>query len=282
LARGARLLALLALLLAAAPARAAAAPPTAAEIVARAKALGVGGEAQKLRSRFLPAVRLFPGGPHVPGATRLGGRPDLARGVSWPTCHGHPLAFLEQVRLSDVGGGSGTLAVFGDLREDDDGVTPIELFSGRVGRCVAVRVSRGALAARATPPKTRTLRDTPVRQRPTLTIPDWEMAEDLLGGANRPDPFFDRWEELFYEAAWGTLGHRLPFRPAHQLLGWSSPVQADVTSYTCKHMRLLTQLDWDERLGFAVGDGGALYIAIRPSDLRARRYDRLCGEFQEG
>jgi hypothetical protein len=69
LARGARLLALLALLLAAAPARAAAAPPSADEIVARAQALGVGDQAQKLRSHFLPGVRLLHGGRDTRGST---------------------------------------------------------------------------------------------------------------------------------------------------------------------------------------------------------------------
>jgi hypothetical protein len=193
-----------------------------------------------------------------------------------------------QARLTHLGvRRRGTLALFADLREDDDGVTHIEYFDGRMKRnsCVAVRVSRGKLARRATPPGVRTLRSVPIRLRPTLTVPGWELAESMLGG-RRPDPFFDRWFELFDEAAWGVLGKKPPPRPIHQLLGWSAPVQADPTTYcggVVKSPRvLLIQLDYDDGIRFAIGDGGALFVTIPPGDLRKGRFDRLCGQFQEG
>ncbi len=46
--------------------------------------------------------------------------------------------------------------------------------------------------------------------------------------------------------------------------------------------RLLLQMAFDERLNFAIGDGGSLYLTGRPADLRAGRFDRLCSEFQQG
>jgi hypothetical protein len=287
--------ALLALaLLGALPAPAQAAAPTATQVLARARALGVGHEAQTLRGRFLPGARLLGGGSGALGSTRIGGRPDLAPGQGWPSCHGHRLAFLMQLSLAELqraapgqAGGTGVLSVFGDLREAPDGVTPIEEVSGRVrpGGCVAVLHGRGALVRRATPRRVKTLRNTPLRLRPTLTIPGWELAEQLLGGGQRADPFFDRWERLASEAAWGVLGHAPPYRPIHQLLGWSSPEQADPTRYCGSHRaadRLLLQLGYDEGVRFAVGDIGALYVTIAPGDLRRGRYDRLCAEFQEG
>jgi uncharacterized protein YwqG len=216
-------------------------------------------------------------------------RATISSAVRWPACgRSRRLSFLMQVRLTDLGiHRRGTLALFADLHEDDYGVTRIEYFYGPMKRnsCVAVRVSRGALARRATPPGVKTLRSVPVRLRPTLTVPEWELAEDMLGG-RRPDPFFDRWVELMDETAWGVLGAKPPFRPIHQLLGWASPVQADPTlscdAVTKSRRVLLAQLDWDEGIGFAFGDGGALFVTIPPGDLRKGRFNRLCGQFQEG
>jgi hypothetical protein len=194
-----------------------------------------------------------------------------------------------QVRLTDMGvHRRGTLALFADLNENDEGVTQIELFYGHIKRnsCVAVRYSRGPLTQRSTPHGVKTLRKVAVRLRPTLTVPEWELAVSLLGGADRPDPFFDRWERLMSETAWGVLGKTPPFRPIHQLLGWSSPVQADPTTYCDGKDKapriLLMQLDYDGGIRFAIGDGGALYVTIRPGDLREARFNRLCAEFQEG
>ncbi len=39
--------------------------------------------------------------------------------------------------------------------------------------------------------------------------------------------------------------------------------------------RLLLQMAFGERLNFAIGDGGSLYLTGRPADLRAGRFDRL-------
>ena len=158
--------------------------PSADEVVARAHALGIGAEAERLRSRFLPGARLVPGGEARLGGTRLGGRPDLPRGMRWPSCRGHRLAFLMQVDLAELAlaapgrvGGGGRLLVFGDLRMRWDGITQIELADGPVrrGGCVQVRhvtAPPAELARRRTPKRTRSLRSTPVTLRPTLTVPE--------------------------------------------------------------------------------------------------------------
>jgi hypothetical protein len=121
-----------------------------------------------------------------------------------------------------------------------------------------------------------------VTLQPTLTVPEWEIAETLLGRrfAKRE---FEAWFRLSDEAASGALGARPPFVPRHQLLGWAAPVQAD-PGYSCGKDRriparqLLLQLDFDDRLRFNYGDGGALYVTILPSDLRAGRFTRLCAD----
>jgi hypothetical protein len=289
LARGARLLAALLLALAAAAPAARAGAPTADEIVARAQALGVGDQAQRLREHFLPGARLVAGGKAAAGATKLGGRPELPPGTRWPSCHGRKLSFLMQVRVTDVpgAGGSGMLSVFADLHRDEDGLVPLELFAGRLkpGGCVAVLHSDGAPRRRAIPRGVKMLRDTPVEVRPTLTVPGWEIA-DYYGVHDIP---IDPWGELINESTEGVLidESKLPSTPFHLLGGWSWSIQWDVeTACGDKHTkgperRLLLQLDWDERLRFAYGDGGIFYLTITPQDLRAGRYDRLCAEFQD-
>jgi hypothetical protein len=276
--------------------------PTLAETLARAKALHVGAEAKAVRRSFLRGARLIAGGDGATlGRTRLGGRPDLQGGAKWPTCGGRPLSFLAQIDLSELNAavpgatrGHGLLSVFADLREDADGVPPIEEFYGRLRAkaCgVAIRRSTGSRAGlrrlAATPRAVHTLRATPVRLRPTLTVPNWSVIDAVLGH-RLSQTQSDRWATFADEASYGILGRRPPIAPVHQLLGWSTPIQDDPT-YGCggettkvPSRRLLLQLDFDPALRFAIGDGGGLYLTITPRDLHAGRFDRLCAEFQEG
>ena len=61
--------------------------------------------------------------------------------MDWPRCRGHKLSFLAQLRLSDVAAAApgtiastGTLAVFAELNENEEGYSPIEEAYGPVGR----------------------------------------------------------------------------------------------------------------------------------------------------
>jgi hypothetical protein len=144
--------------------------------VERAKAVG---------PHFLPGARMVAGGSTRLGGTRLGGRPDMPRGMRWPSCRGH-------------------LLVFGDLRETPDGLIQIELTYGRLHRrgCVQLRHVTGEnLVRRHTPRRTRKLRSPPVGLRPTLTIPSLDGAEWLL---RRPLRRWEAWLELPYRKRRGT------------------------------------------------------------------------------
>jgi uncharacterized protein YwqG len=219
--------------------------------------------------------------------------------MAWPRCKGRPLSFLAQLRLRDVAavapgavpGGGGVLTVFADLGEDPDGITHVEEAYGHVGAatCVVVRAVHGGLTRRATPSRVATLRSRPVRLQPTLTVADYGTAQTRYH-FGKSMKLLDSWFKLEDEAAAGTLGRKPRYAPIHQVLGWPSPVQ-EAPLYGCDDAarreaqpsyRLLLQLDFDEPLRFAVGDGGALYLSGRPADLRAGRFGRLCAEFQEG
>ncbi len=273
-------------------------PPTRAEIAARAKALGFDQHAQDIARDAAPGARLLPGGDPGVGKTRLGGNPDLPPANKWPRCKGRLLSFLAQMNLPDVAAiapgalpSTGVLAVFADLHEGSDGVAPIEEVADHVGTdsCVIVRIFHGTLARRATPHGVIRLSNRPARLQPDLVVAD-PLAAPVLYGFTKDRKADDKWWELFTESVVGRLRHLDPdtdYTPFHQLLGWPSPVQ-DTPLYGCgkyskrPSYRLLLQLDYDDSLNFAIGDGGALYISGKPADLRAGRVNRFCAEFQEG
>jgi uncharacterized protein YwqG len=264
------------------------------DLAARATVLGLP-HADRIAADALPGARLVPGGVDTVGASRLGGDPDLSPGMKWPTCRGKKTSFLAQIPLADfaqIEPGTvptdGTLAVFAGLIPDDAGVTQMEQSQGRVGRatCVLVRTLRGTLVRRTTPKRVPKLRSRPVRFVPTLTVPASEIAKDRYGLTDKQ--VYDKYWRLEYEAAAGTLGRQPDELPIHQLLGWPSPVQYPPLFGCGKTFpkdpthRLLLQMAFDERLNFAIGDGGSLYLTGRPADLREGRFDRLCSEFQQG
>jgi hypothetical protein len=209
--------------------------------------------------------------------------------MQWPRCGGHKLSFLGQLRLADLPQGvvpaDGVVTVFADIKEDEDGVPPVEVAYGRVGKqtCVIVRALHGALTRRAVPKGVPTLHSRPMTLRPTLTVPDVYVAEKRYGLTDDQD---ETWWKLEDEAMVGRLGHKPEYTPNHQVLGWPWPIQ-DTPLYGCggraKRLthRLFLQLDYDEALGFAIGDGAVLYLTGTAADLRAGRFNRLCAEMQE-
>jgi len=290
-------LTILAVLCGAAPAVHAAAPTT-ARTVAAARTLGVGPEAQRLRGRFLPAARLVRTGGAAPrrlGATHLGGSPDLPAGTRWPTCNGHPLSLLEQIDLAALNRavpgqtrGRGTLAIFVGLGTDARGNFDLLAIDGRAlrtGSCVAVvHTPPGRrLVARATPKGAKTLPRTAVRLRPTLTVPEYHVADKLLG--RKFDlAFANAWDRLTRRATTGDLSRPAPAAPLRQLLGWSLPRNLDPTLLPPCHgvrpVRLLAQFDSDAPFDLDDTAGGSLLLTLPAADLRAGRFDRICAEDQ--
>lgn len=276
--------------------RAAPPAPGADAIVARARQLGIGQDARRLRPRFLPGAHLV--ATTAPSGSRLGGTPNLPPTVRWPSCDGRRLAFLAQLDLAEVGtalpgvtpASTDRLLVFGGLHQDPDGVVALEDEYGpvRAGSCVRVLRVRSTDVRRARPARTTVLHERPVRMAPFTSIPEAGVAQALLRRKGY-GPRYDAWSTLQAEVDAGVLGTTPSdaYEPEHLLLGWSRPVQEDPAA-GCEDAsgtyprRLLLQLDYDESLGFAVGDLGALYLTITPADLRAGRFDRLCAEFQEG
>jgi len=260
--------------------------------------------ARKLGTLALPAVRLssrrVAQESDVPiGASRLGGRPDLKPGFSWPSWKDRPLSFVGQVNLADVARypfcsrlpPSGLLSFFYDQDQQTWGFDPKDRGSWLVHfepdpslleRCAP---PEGASSPSAFPAST--LEPSEVQ---TLPAVDSQLVSDL---GLRPEEL-DAYSQVLDQAA-----EQRPPGAAHQLLGHSSPVQGDMqlecqlvshglycgdqTGYTdpraqalkagAKNWRLLMQIDTDDDGGMMWGDCGRLYFWMTDDALQRRAFD---------
>lgn len=203
------------------------------------------------RTAWLPKTE---DGEGPPGASRVGGRPFLMVGESWPLCGqcGKPLFLVVQLRTSELPAevvkltGEGLIQSFYCLSEcevDAEGWAPGskahlnrrlplgavgDVYSG--GRSVK---ARAILAWQAAP-----------------DLPHWEDTEIELDDA----------QDALYEAAQRPL-------QGDKLMGWPYWVQGAERPRctTCgKEMRVLFQVDSDDNLDFMWGDAGVAHLSICP------------------
>jgi uncharacterized protein YwqG len=79
---------------------------TRSEIISKAQAVGLSRVLAKLDELIENSIRLYPA--HVDeaqiplGSSKIGGRPDLPRSLSWPSWESGPMSFIAQVRLPEV------------------------------------------------------------------------------------------------------------------------------------------------------------------------------------
>ena len=204
----------------------------------------------RLRS-CLPPRRLALGG------SRLGGRPDLPPGTSWPRIDGRPLAFLAQLRLDEISPVApdgvlpphGLLIVFVDL--EPDGMFPTSETAVHVQI-----VDTSSLKRRAWP---RGVAEE-LRFDPAVLIPEIALSlPDLPAGVPEDD-----------EAAWLALVETVkPPSPHHQMLGHPITIQGhDPPEDGSEDDVLLLQIDSDAIAGMAFGDGGSFQFWVPPDDFR--------------
>lgn len=222
--------------------------------------------------------------PATLGTSRLGGRPDLPVGAAWPACNGKPQSFLGQIRLRELPGAArelrrlgGTLLFFTHVAFE-----PGECEYGLwAGDCTTVLHARAGAALRRTALPGETLRLRPSKPRFTARpdVPDLALVHDFLMAPLRSVVVKD-WER------WFDFRNTLLGKPRleHLLLGYSNaPNGGDDCSERAERgrdtWRHLFTVGPDDDLGFNVADAGRLQILIAPADLRAGRFDRVCGVF---
>jgi uncharacterized protein YwqG len=256
-----------------------------------------------------PSVRLTRAGPGAagPGASRLGGAPDLPPGFEWPRWRDRELAFLGQLDLAAVAGClpeaglpvGGLLLVFYDAARKPSGLEP-----SHAGSCRVVVAAVGQPLEPA--PGERAAFDLcPLVLSRELTLPPAHSFQ--------LDPLDLDGTEL---AAWGLLRLRLAERQGveveeqspgrlalHRLLGHAEPVYGREMELDCQlaangldlsegegyadpkrdelepgaaEWRLLLQLSSDPELGWDWSDPfGRVYVWIRSDDLLAGEFDRV-------
>jgi uncharacterized protein YwqG len=244
-----------------------------------------------------PAVRIVPA--TTSGFSKIGGLPMLPAGFEWPTWKGKPQSFLCQIDLAAIPHEAGTemlprqgfLFFFYDAEQGTWGFDPKDRGSWRV---MYAETLKGASKAPAPAglPKEGLFAEVPVGFVEALTYPDWQDARVAALGLN--DAQSDAFLELCSLVFEGE--------PAHQLLGYPSPVQnndmdlecqlvthglylGDVSGYKSPERAaleegktdwlLLLQLDSDDDAKMMWGDVGMLYFWIRKQDLERRDFSNV-------
>ena len=268
-----------------------AAPASARDVGKIAKAHGYGAIADQLVAASRPTEFLRPATtgrmPSALGTSRLGGDPDLPEGTEWPRCKGKPQSFLAQVRVSDLPSGAGELRRLGGTLEFftwvefEEGETEYGMWAGD---CSAVVYARsGARLKRAVAPGGGTvmrLKPVTLRFAERPGVPDFALDSDHLMpplSDVKPAGGFDGWFS-FQEALYGKpfVETKLLGYPVAPNGGDKCSARAERPKDTWRH---LFTMGPDETFGFEVADAGRLQLLISPADLRAGRFDRVCGTF---
>ena len=260
---------------------------------------GLGRYADELSALVEPSIRLraepADESALAIGATRLGGRPDLPHGVSWPTFRDAPQSFIAQLDLDELSGlagaerlpKNGLLSFFYDAGQRVWGFDPED----RGGWHVLYTPAGDALHRTDFPGSL----DKDARYDTRVLIPTVEQT-------------FAPWESSDIESlgltpaevsAYGNLVPDPDDTATHRLLGHPDPIQNDMqlecqlvtsglycgdeTGYDdpraaalkprATSWRLLLQIDSEEEAGMMWGDVGRLYYWLRRDHLAERRFD---------
>lgn len=227
---------------------------------------GLGDHAEALLGLGLPSIRLHPAAPRelsaggLPiGTSKLGGRPDLAQGTSWPIHDGRPLQFMAQIRLADLAGleaasvlpDAGLLTFFYDQLEGSRGTVSVVDLERKGAPLVRLPLPDALLGG--------VLHDeTGVVVEHDFTLFPWA-----------PD-FLDEDEKFSYrDLIRDDEVH-------HRMLGYPDLIQDTPTPGASV---LLLQLDFYDRSSFP-GGAGRLYFLLADDDLRHSRFNEAIADYE--
>jgi uncharacterized protein YwqG len=229
--------------------------------------------------------------------SQIGGLPDLPEDMAWPEYKGSPLPFLCQLDLSEIPSecvrnglpASGILYIFYNYEYQWERYDPKDKGYWQV---IYTPKLREECSCRDVP-KELIIKDYIYKAKavtfiPIETYPDWD--DDRIRGLNMTLQQGDQYVKL----------RRAPFqeKPAHQLLGYPSPMQGNDMELECQLASnglggdarwydpraeqladgrsdwiLLFQLDSDDDMGMMWGDCGKLYFWIKKTDLKETRFE---------
>jgi uncharacterized protein YwqG len=260
---------------------------------------GLEDHADALLGLIEPSVRLEPRATpeqEIPlGSSKLGGRPDVPPGFSWPTFRGRPQSFIAQVNLSEVhalpGGAvlpsSGLLSFFYDSEQSVWGFDPKDRAGWAVLHSPAeVSVQRAPFPASL--PEHARYAPSLLAPRLESTFAPWESSDLVALGLSfdQAGVYSDAIPEPESELIHRLLGHPDPIQGDMQLeaqlafhglncgdpSGYQDP-RAESLGRGATDWRLLLQIDSDDDARMMWGDVGRLYYWIRRADLAGNRFD---------
>lgn len=231
---------------------------------------GLGDAVEALQGLARWCMRLEPGdGTPSPGASKIGGCPDMPAGSTWPGDRDTRSLFVAQVAVDDA-----LLAFFAFQH-------PVER---EVAGGSVVPAPAAATLARVAPRGLRQTvleRERPVTLRPELMLPTWgphgvAMHELGLRPEDR-EAYVELAEALERTQGLGPPRHRLfghPDRIRHDVLEEAAILAASAESAVeiGERWRVLLRLDSDERCGLAWPGEGTLYFCVPAADLERRQY----------
>lgn len=235
-----------------------------------------------------------------PGATKIGGLPDLPPDVSWPALNGVPMSFLAQVRLADAQPydteralpPAGVLWFFYDANQQTYGASPSDRGGWQVifrqdaapaqlkRTGAAAGLPQGALfhACSVALGREMTLPQDP---RSVLSSYDWTPDEQsryenvLAGFPSQADRAAPHDRLLGNPDAIQDDDMRLEAQLASHGAGGMSDPRATALAPGAANWRLLFQLDSDPNAGMRWADAGMLYFWIERDALAAHRFDNV-------
>lgn len=232
----------------------------------------------------------------APGASKLGGQPDLPHGASWPERQGLPLAFVAQLRLADLADfdlalpPDGTLLFFYDAAQEVDGSDPAGSDGWRVLYAPADQTLQRTPAPEALPQQAR-FRPCALAPSAELTLPQdvqlWLPQQHQLSPADQKR--YEAFQSALATAQRGEV-------PTHRLLGYPDQIQdnvlveaalaaqglndpqdarfAAVSAAALAEWTLLLQIDSDPQAGMRWSNAGMLYYTIPRAALRRPEVQR--------
>jgi len=227
------------------------------------------------------------------GQTKIGGRPDLPRGLHWPRhSSGKPLAFLVQINLAEVPPNlapaslprSGILyffSVYGwQVEGDADPQLPPGDLEDDWTQVLFHADGRAPLERQPTPREVNAFKAAKVEFLPILCLPTHtkEPAVARLGWKRNVKEKYDELVCAFNSAC----GYQMGYPVRHLLLGFADYEQDFVDAVAERRLRLLFQLASDNDAGMCWGDGGYIYFWIRPQDFKRRNFKHIHTDYQCG
>lgn len=266
---------------------------------------GLGRVAEEIESLALPSVKLIremvSEDELAPGASKIGGHPDLPVGLDWPEWQGLPLSFIAQINLGDVVPfislpelpRAGLLSFFYDAEQRTWGFDPKDAGSWKVFYFDGDFASLIRTESPASLPAHGQFEAGRLSFKQESSLPALDAGcVDQIGLSddekNTLYAFFEESEEVTEGPRHQMFGHPYQIQGEMQLEcqlasngiycgtleGYSDPRSKELEAGADDWM-LLLQVDSDDDAGMMWGDMGCIYFWIRRQSLEQRQFDEV-------